>query len=242
MNLGEIKEKLARSCRILEMEAATDRGRGHICFRHPDGDKILIPGHVHDYGRGIADIQAEDIVTMDFNGKVLEGKYPESMGEFYFYTAVFRRRKDVHSAVHIHPPYANVLFGAGKTLIPITRDGCLFYQGVPTFEGFPLYVGTPKMGEEVAAALGECRAIMHRGHGAFVVGRSVEDALVTAITLERAAQAQVLAAGLGSLNPLRVEKMTDREKHPDDHIIEDFFGFFSGKLAKAEKKSQAVLA
>jgi ribulose-5-phosphate 4-epimerase/fuculose-1-phosphate aldolase len=179
---------------------------------------------------------------MDFNGKVVEGKYDESMGEYYFYTAVFRRRKDVHSAVHIHPPFANVLFGAGKNIIPITRDGCLFHKGVSTYDGFPLYVGTPKMGEEVAEALGDRRVVMHRGHGAFLVGRSVEDALVTAITLERAAQTQVLASGLGALTPLRVDEMTDREKNPDDHIIDDFFGFFSGKLAKLEKKAKPVVA
>ena len=238
MNLSEIKEKLARSCRILELENATDRGRGHICFLHPDGDKVLIPGHVHDFGRAIGDIQAEDIVTMDFNGKVLEGKYDESMGEYYAYTAIFRRRKDVKSAVHTHPPFANILAGAGKSIIPITRDGCLFFEGVPIYDGFPLYVGTNKMGEEVAEALGKCKAVLHRGHGAFVVGRSVEDALVSAVTLERAAQSQVYAAAIGALTPLSAEKMTDREKHPDDHIIDDFFGFFSGKLAKAERRAQ----
>ena len=175
---------------------------------------------------------------MDFSGKVLEGKYDESMGEYHAYTAIFRRRADVKSVVHTHPPFANILAGAGKSIIPITRDGCLFFEGVPIYEGFPLYVGTSKMGEEVAQALGKCKAVLHRGHGAFVVGGSVEDALVSAVTLERAAQSQVYAAAIGPLTPLPVEKMTDREKHPDDHIIDDFFGFFSGRLAKAEGRLQ----
>ncbi|MBI4455916.1 MAG: class II aldolase/adducin family protein [Acidobacteria bacterium] len=239
MNLDEAKEKLARSCRILEMEDATQEGRGHICVLHPDGEKILIPGHVHDYGKAIGDIQKDDIVTIDFDGTVLEGKYEESMGEFYFYTAVFRLRSDVKSAVHCHPTYANILAAAGKSILPITRHGCLFYDGVPIYEGFPLYVGTKQMGEEVAKRLGDKRAVLHRGHGAFVVGESIEAALVTAIALERAARTQVYASILGTPSPISVDRMTEREKNPDDEVINDFFGYYSGKLQKIEQPMTA---
>ncbi len=232
MNLDEVKEKLARSCRIIDMEGATDRGLGHMCFLHPDGDKILIPGHIHDSGKGIADVQEDDIVIMDFDGNVVEGKHPEPMGEFYVYTAVFRSRKDVKCMAHCHPPYANVLAAAGKSILPIARDGCLFFEGVPIYEEYPLYVGTKEMGEEVAQKLGNARAIMHKGHGAFVVGKSIEETLIRTLTLEKAAKTQVLASILGTPTPIPTESMTDREKHPDDHILEHFFGYYSGKLAK----------
>ena len=48
MSLDEIKEKLARSCRIIAMQKSTEKGRGHQCYLHPDGDKI--------YGKAIADM------------------------------------------------------------------------------------------------------------------------------------------------------------------------------------------
>jgi L-fuculose-phosphate aldolase len=201
MNLDEIKEKLARACRIIEMQRATEKGRGHQCFLHPDGDKLLIPGHLHDYGKAIADIQGEDIVTMDFEGKVVEGKHPEPMGEFHAYTAIFRARKDVKSVVHCHPPYTN--------------------------------------GEELAEVLADKKAVLHKGHGAFVVGRTVEEALIRTLSLEKAAETQVFASILGTLTPIPVERMTERETDPDDHIIDDFFGYYSGKLDKVEKAARA---
>lgn len=236
VNLDEVKEKLARSCRIIAMQRATEKGRGHQCYLHPDGDKVLIPGHLHDYGKAIADIQGEDIVTMDFEGNVLEGKHPEPMGEFHAYTSVFRARKDVKSVVHCHPPYANILAAAGKSILPITRDGCLFYEGVPVYEGYPLYVGTREMGEELVETLGDKRAVLHKGHGAFVVGRSIEEALIRTLSLEKAAETQVFASILGTLTPIPVERMTERETDPDDHIIDDFFGYYSGKLDKLERQ------
>ena len=240
MNLDEVKEKLARSCRIIDMEGATENGRGHICYLHPDGDKILIPGHLHDYGKAIADVQKDDIVIMDFDGNVLEGKHPEPMGEYHLYTAVFRSRKEVKSVAHYHPPYANILSAAGKSILPIARDGCLFYDGVPIYEGFPLYVGTKEMGEEVARQLGNRRAILHKGHGAFVVGKNIQETLIRTLSLEKAAHTQLFASILGTLTPIPVEKMTEREKNPDDHVLEDFFGYYSGKLAKLEREQAVV--
>ncbi|MEE2838935.1 MAG: class II aldolase/adducin family protein [Acidobacteriota bacterium] len=238
MNLDEIKEKIARACRIIDMEGVTQDGRGHISYLHPDGDKVLIPGHLHDYGKAIADVQPEDIVTMDFDGNVLEGKHPEPMGEFYVYVEAFRAREDVKSVAHCHPPYANIVAASGNSILPIARDGCVFYDGVPVYEGYPLYVGNRKMGEEVVAALGDKKAILHKGHGAFVVGGSVEETLFRTISLEKAAKTQVYAAILGELSPIPVESMTDREKHPDDHIVDDFFGYYSGKMEKLERQAQ----
>ena len=89
------------------------------------------------------------------------------------------------------------------------------------------------------SALGDKKAILHKGHGAFVVGGSVEETLFRTISLEKAAKTQVYAAIMGELSPIPVESMTEREKHPDDHIVDDFFGYYSGKMEKLERQAQA---
>ena len=108
-SIQELKEKLALACRVIINENLTDRGKGHQCVRVPGNDQIILPGHLHDVGRGLEGITADDLVIIDFNGKVLEGKYPESMGEFHFYVAAFRRRPDVQSCLHSHPFYTNLI-------------------------------------------------------------------------------------------------------------------------------------
>lgn len=237
MSIEELKEKVARGCRIIEMEGATENGRGHVCCLHPDGDKILIPGHLHDFGKAIADVQAEDIVTIDFEGKVLEGKHSTPMGEFYVYTAAFRARKDVRACAHYHPPYANAVGASGQSILPIARDGCLFLEGVPIYQGFPLYVGNQPMGDEIVRQLGQSRALIHRGHGAFVVGKSIEEVVMTSLALENAARTQIWAATQGPLQTLPVDQISERETNPDEEIIQDFFGYYSGKLAKLEGRT-----
>lgn len=232
--LNFLKEKLAKACRILDHEGITDRGKGHQCYLLPDGEKILIPGHLHEIGLGIGDVKVDDIVTIDFKGKVLEGKHSEPMGEFYMYTAVFKKRKDVKSCVHIHPPYANILSVADCPITAVSRDGCLFKEGVPIFEKFPLYIGTEAMGEEFADALGPRRAILHRGHGALVVGGSIEEALIAAITLEKAAMTQLFASIIGKPRPFPSEMLEQFDLTTSAIHFEEAFGYFARKLEKAE--------
>ena len=133
------------------------------------------------------------------------------MGEFYVYTAVFRAREDIKSVAHLHPHHANIMAAAGKSIVPITRDGCLFHEGVPIYEGFPLYMGNQKMGDDVVSQLGNKRAILHKAQGAFVVGKDIEEALFTSLTLEKAARSQIYASILGTPTPIPEEMMIERE-------------------------------
>ena len=50
---------------------------------------------------------------------------------------------------------------------------------------------------------------------------------------------EVFASILGTLTPIPVERMTERETDPDDHIADDFFGYYSGKLDKLERQLRA---
>jgi len=68
------------------------------------------------------------------------------------------------------------------------------------------------------------------------VPRPGEEALIRTLSLEKAAETQVFASILGTLTPIPVERMTERETDPDEHIIDDFYGYYSGKLDKLEGK------
>ncbi len=230
-SIQELKEKLAVACRVIINENLTDRGKGHQCVRVPGKDQIILPGHLHDVGRGLEGVAADDMVIIDFHGKVLEGKYPESMGEYYFYVAAFRRRPDVQSALHIHPFYANLIGIAKQKLLPVSRDGCFFADGVPIHEEFPLYVGEPGLGDRLARKLGKTgKAVLHRAHGAFVVGRSIEECLLNAITLEKAAQFQVWASMMGRLRPFTKHQLKDFNTTYAQHIFAESFAYFANKV------------
>lgn len=62
------------------------------------------------------------------------------------------------------------------------------------------------MGDDFAAKLGDGRAALMRGHGSTAVGRSIREAVYTAIYLDVNAQLQAAAKQLGA-----VKYLSDRE-------------------------------
>jgi ribulose-5-phosphate 4-epimerase/fuculose-1-phosphate aldolase len=72
-----------------------------------------------------------------------------------------------------------------------------------------VFIDKPEMGEEIADLLGPNKAVMLKGHGAVVVGKSIEETTITAVKLELAAKLQLLAMSAGKLVPF-----TEQEKQP----------------------------
>lgn len=229
---SSVSYKLAMANRILVNEGLTELGRGHMAYNLGDG-KILIPAHLHDYGRSVADCTENDFVTIDYNGKILEGNYPNSMGEYYFYTEIFSKRNDVKAAAHFHPYFTNILAMSGKPLLMISRDSFLFIEGIPIYTGLPLYVGSRAMAADLVEKMGKGNVIVHRGHGAFVVGDSIENVTVTAAALERACKKQFQVLQIGT--PLTYQESEIRKTYSQD-LVNDLastdWGYFVSRLQR----------
>lgn len=231
----EERAKLASACRILYYEQATSLARGHQCLRIGE-DKILLPGHLHPFGLALGDVQSEDLVVIDFQGNVLEGKHKEPMGEHYIYSSLFKQRKETTSIIHFHPPYMGALACAGQELIPISRDALQFRNQIALFEKFPLYIGDREHADAAARALGDKKVLIHRGHGAVVVGRSIEDALLTALSLEKAARTQWMVSNFGQPQLLPTEEM---QRFPmtgirNDEALKEGFLYYVERLKRTE--------
>ncbi len=231
-NNQEMKQKLAMANRILVNESLTELGRGHVVYKEAE-NRIMIPGHLHDFQRSIADCTASDIVTIDYEGKVLEGSYPESMHEFYFYSSMFKRRPELKAALHMHSTYTNLITMGGKKLVYSSRDSFLFIDGMKVYDGLPLFVNTPEMGEEMADLLGKNDVLVHRGHGVFMVGRSIEEVVTRAAALERAARKSYHLYLLGSSIEYQEERIRKFQSEEIDRELEEAdWGYFITRVEK----------
>ena len=190
----ELKEKLAICCRLLCMEELIGWS-GHVSARIPGTDKILI--HPRRVSR--LEVRPEDIITTDLEGRIVEGE-GRTPGEYFIHTNIYKLREDVLSVAHIHAKFTVLLSMRDKELRPISRMGHFFLDGVPTFPNF-LNILTDELGQQVARTLGSHRAVFLRGHGAVVVGKSIEAAFFSSLFLEREGEYQVLAAALGDVRP-----------------------------------------
>jgi L-fuculose-phosphate aldolase len=187
-----LREQVAWACRILASEGYADLTLGHISARGPDGE-IWIKRK----GVALDEVEPEDVVTLEDPDAVLHL-------ETVLHTGVYRARPDVGAVVHGHPPYATALGATAADLLVLTHDGILFADGVSRF-GDPDLIVDDDQGDRVAEALGSRRVVLMENHGVLVVGADVKWAVLTAVTLERAAQLQSIASTLGELRPVEHE-------------------------------------
>ena len=205
-DLDSLKSELASAVRLLTAEGLMDFN-GHVSVRTPgDPNKILInPRQVSRTA-----VTANDIVTTDLRGKPL-GENQDPPSETPIHTAIYRLRPDVVSVAHIHPAISTAFSVADVPIVPVFTLGCLFGDGVPVFDK-PDLVRTDALGDELAKALGARRAALMRGHGAVVIGESVEACFTACIWLEENAKKQLLARQLGKTVRVFTAEETARVK------------------------------
>jgi L-fuculose-phosphate aldolase len=193
----ELRAQLALGCRILAMEGHDDVIWGHMSVRDPNNpNQMWIKGHTV----GLEEIQADDVVLVDFAGKQLAGIRPRH-SEFPIHAEILRRRPEVNVVVHTHPTLTTVLGSSGHTIRPVTHEGSYFYPpAIPVYSETSDLIVTQEQGQGVATAIGDHKALFMRNHGIVLAAASIEEAVVSAMLIEKASRAQLAAINLGDVS------------------------------------------
>jgi ribulose-5-phosphate 4-epimerase/fuculose-1-phosphate aldolase len=182
----DLAEKIALSANILAWAGHSDMTFGHVSARLPGQDYL----HMTPYGLGLEDVRAENISLIDFAGSNLYGALCPR--EFPIHTEIYRIRVEVNCVIHTHPPQAIIVSASGGNLRPISHEGALF-SDLPLFMETSGLILTLAQGKAVAMCLGQARAALLQNHGIVAAGRSVEEATVYAVLLEKAARMELTA-------------------------------------------------
>lgn len=209
-------------CHVLGSEDLGDPVWGHVSLRDPAGGGVWLKAGP----LGFDEVSAADVVLTDLDGNRLAGSASVPL-EHPLHTEVLRVRPDVGSVVHCHPPYAIALAATGQPLYAFSNGAGPFASGVPRYEEPVGLVRTAALGADVAACLGDARALFLVGHGILAAGRTVATAVMTAVLLERACRLQLLAAAAGGVRP-ELQNPGDRYAHAEsdgyllrswDHLV-----------------------
>jgi L-fuculose-phosphate aldolase len=188
-----LREKLANAGRVLAMEGQGDHVAGHVSVRLPDdpGRFLMKPA-----GIGIEEMRPDNIITVDIEGRKVDGAMPRH-NEVFIHSEVLRARPDVNAVIHTHPIHAVAFSSLGKPLVAVGNDASVFAGNLPIFaETTDLIVDQPR-GKAVARCLGDHPALILRNHGIVTAAPSIEEAVWVALKLERACQMQLLAEAAG---------------------------------------------
>ena len=208
-DLSQLRELVARSCRVLGKLNLTKEPSGHVSARVAGSDKILIKARGPEES-GLRFVTGEDIIMVDMAGKKVEGSDGlETPQEVFIHTWLYRSRPDVQCVVHVHPLTVVLFTICNKPLLPLfgaydPSSLRLLMEGLASYPR-SITVSNEKLGAEFAVAMGEKPACLMRGHGITTAADSIEEATLTAIKLNELAEVNYRASLLGRPEPISQE-------------------------------------
>ena len=196
-----LKKDFIAALRIIFHEGLSD-AFAHLSARVNGGKKMLFMPR-----KSPALVKASELFIVDFDKPVAQAAVHQ---------AVYKARDDVKAIIHFHSPAVILLSVVGQTVQPMHNYSAIFYEGVPLFERTG-QVESPERAGEIAQILGNCKAVILRGHGAVVAGGSIPEVCVLALYLEESARLQAEAMKLGAPNfvtPEEAERIARRTFKP----------------------------
>ena len=155
------------------------------------------------------DLEPEDMVVLDLDGRVVEGRLNPS-SDTRTHLQLYRSFREIRGVTHTHSPYATMFAQAGRELPCFgTTHADHFFGAVPLVrmltpeevrEDYEHHTGVAivqRLGELGLKPL-EMPGVLQAGHAPFTWGKSPLDSVKNSIALEMCAQ---MALGALSLNP-----------------------------------------
>lgn len=209
------KQRLASVFRVFARFGFEEGVAGHVTARDPE-----LHDHfwVNPFGMAFSQIKASDLLLVDHDGNIVEGRHPLNAAAFAIHSRVHKARPDVIAAAHTHSLYGKSWSSLGRLLDPLTQDSCAFYQDHALFDDFTGVVLDTSEGDRIGEALGDNKAVILKNHGLLTVGHTVEEAAWWFITMERTCQSQLLAEAAGTPQPIRPDVAASTAEQVGSHL------------------------
>lgn len=203
LNLDQVKFDICCAARILFRQGMSAANAGHISVAIAP-DRMLM----NRFGPSFATMHPNDILTLDFQGNILEDHTPLKNARLNetveLHGIIHRYNPHAVCVLHTHPP-ATVTWSTFRKVPEIyDQESCILAGDVAVVEED--YEGLAS-GEErtksAALALGQHRAVILPNHGAITTGPNVQVAVFTMILLEG-----MIARNLSVLSAARATGLT----------------------------------
>jgi ribulose-5-phosphate 4-epimerase/fuculose-1-phosphate aldolase len=210
------QERLAATLRLFGRLGYEEGLAGHVTVCDPERPDTY---WVNPLGMAFAHVTVDDLVLVDVQGAILQGRHRINLGAFNIHVQIHLARPDIVAVVHTHSIHGRALSALGSPLVPITQDACPFFEDHALFEDYTGIVLDSEDGRRIAAALGKHKALILRNHGLLTVGESVDAAAWWFIAMERCCQVQLLAQAAGPLCPIPPETARLTREQIGNHLV-----------------------
>lgn len=196
----ELKRDLVRFSRWLYRLGFMPGTSGNLSVRL-DRERLLVtPTGCSKYL-----LRADDMVTVDMNGRHLSGTRKVT-SEIGMHLAIYRNRLDADAVIHSHPPVATAFACAGQGLEEmVCQEGVMALGAVPLADYAT--TGTPEVAASLEPLLPGHQAILMANHGAVTFSQTLLDAFLKMETLEHLAHVHLMARQLGPDRALKQDQL-----------------------------------
>jgi L-fuculose-phosphate aldolase len=157
-------------------------------------------------GMGAADLRAQHMVWMCFDGTLHGDWLPSS--EWHFHSAVLRRRIDLQAVVHTHSVNATALACLERELPPFHY--MVAVAGADTIPCTPYHTfGSEALSAAVADALSDRNACLMAHHGLVAAGATLAQAMKIAIEIESLCEVYLKTLAVAEPAHLNAEQMAE---------------------------------
>jgi ribulose-5-phosphate 4-epimerase/fuculose-1-phosphate aldolase len=189
MNYEAVKFDICCAARLLYRQGLSVANAGHLSVAVGE-DRML----VNHFGPSFATLLPENIVLVDFSGKVLEGDAYVN-DTIRLHGIIHRENPHAAAVAHTHPP-AVVTFSAFRIVPEIyDQESCLLVDDVGVvLDDYEGLAAEEERVMPIAHALREKRAVFLPNHGAITTGDNIQIAFLRMVLLEDMAQRHLAVA------------------------------------------------
>lgn len=225
-------QELALLTRMLYREGYDDHLAGHITYKQPDGTFLANP-----FGLTWDELRASDVMHMDGEGKLLDGKWTITPA-ITLHVELHHARDDVGVAVHNHPRWATIYADLGRAPEVYDQTSAMYSGEVALFDDYAGSVDQVENARAAVAAVGSADIALLANHGVLVLGQDPAMAYLRASSFEwRCRQAWHVEAVGGGV-PLRAEVQRSFGAFFVDH---PFPGLFEAMARREVRADPSVL-
>jgi len=190
--LEEVRVAVLAAAKAMHARGLVEGTAGNVSGRVDDGTVVVTPSSL-----GYEEMTLDDLVVVDLDGNVVEGTR-SATSEKGVHLATFAAYPEVGGVVHCHAVHAS-MFAVSHRPIPAAIDEFVVYIGgdVPCGTYHPS--GSEGLSTEVASHLHDRSAVLMANHGLVTIGKSVDDALHSALVVEHNAKIMWGAQQLGGV-------------------------------------------
>jgi ribulose-5-phosphate 4-epimerase/fuculose-1-phosphate aldolase len=191
----DVRHDLAAAYRLVAHYGMDDSIYTHISARVPDAEDQFL---INPYGMLFRDVTPESLVRIDLNGQIIgDSTYDVNPAGFTIHSAIHSARHDAICVLHTHTVAGVAVSCLEEGLLPLNQWSLLFYgrTAYHDYEGLALDLDER---ERLVTDLGPtAKALILRNHGLLTMGRTVSEAVILMMALEKACQAQLAILSTG---------------------------------------------